>query len=74
MLEMDQILHSLQYVVDENGRRRAVQLDLTAWEQIVAWLEELDDEAEMREALAADDELIDWEDAKELLRSDGVDL
>lgn len=74
MLEMDQILHSVRYVVDEDGRRRAVQLDLSVWEQIVAWLEELDDEAEMREALAAEDESIDWEEAKKLLRSDGVDL
>lgn len=67
MLELDDRPPSIQYVVDEDGRR-AVQLDLTAWDQIVVWLEDLGHEATMREALAAGDNLIHSEVASKPLR------
>ena len=47
-----EILSSVQYVVDDAGNRKAVQLDLSVWEELLAILEEAGYERRWDEAFA----------------------
>ena len=59
---------SVRYVVDENGMRVGVLLDIKEYERMVEELEELEDIRAYDEAKAAiesgEDEVIPWEQAK----------
>ena len=46
-----EMLESVQFVVDREGRPAAVQLSIKAWEQLLDWLEQLEDRALVKEAL-----------------------
>jgi predicted DNA-binding protein len=50
MLEM-KLLESVRFVVDSQGKKAAVQLDLNAWEALLAYLEEVEDRRLVREKL-----------------------
>jgi hypothetical protein len=56
-----ELLQSVQFVVDHEGKRKAVQVDLETWEELLDLLEDLEDAAEMEQARDEDDELIPWE-------------
>ncbi len=61
------ILDTAQYVVDKNGRQTAVLLDLESWEALRRLLEELIEDANLGELMAAveDDEKLNSESAHE---------
>jgi hypothetical protein len=44
-------MRSVQYVVDKQGKPAAVQMDIAAWEQLLNWIEEMEDRAMIREEL-----------------------
>ena len=44
-------LKSAQFVIGQDGRPSAVQLDIDAWESLLDWLEDSDDRAFVQEAL-----------------------
>jgi len=49
MIAISELLNSIQFVVDSSGERKAVQVDLSVWQKIVAVLEEIEaDEADER--------------------------
>lgn len=52
-----------QYVVDEHQPRKAVLLPLAEWEQILDYLEELDDIRAYDEAKAGSQEIMPFEQA-----------
>ncbi len=52
-----------QYVVDENQQRKAVLLPLAEWEQILDYLEELDDIHAYDEAKAGSQDIMPFEQA-----------
>lgn len=52
-----------QYVVDEHQQRKAVLLPLAEWEQILDYLEELDDIRAYDEAKAGSQEIMPFEQA-----------
>lgn len=52
----------------------AVVLDYTVWEELVALIEELEDAEEIRRLREAEEEAIPWEQAKEELRAEGIDV
>jgi PHD/YefM family antitoxin component YafN of YafNO toxin-antitoxin module len=52
-----------QYVVDENQQRKAVLIPLAEWEQILDYLEELDDIHAYDEAKAGSQEAMPFEQA-----------
>ncbi len=63
---------SVQYVVDENGKRISVVLDIEEYERMVEELEEFEDilarqayDRAKAELERGDDELIPWEQAKQ---------
>lgn len=37
-MSITELLQSAQFVVDATGQRKAVQLDLATWEDLLAWL------------------------------------
>jgi hypothetical protein len=53
-----EILESVQYVVDSQGRKTAVQFDLSAWEQLRPLMEELIEDGRLGQLMeeVADDE------------------
>jgi len=53
----------LQYVVDQNQKRKAVLLPLAEWERIVEDLEELDDIRAYDEAKSGSQETVPFEQA-----------
>ena len=51
-MALTQVLHSVQYVVNERGERTAALLDIQAWETLVNWIETVVDTMLTGEALA----------------------
>jgi hypothetical protein len=63
-MHLDELLHTVQYVIDNEGNRQAVQLDLDVWQALLQHLEfnaghQVDDEhqAAMRREEAAYQEM-----------------
>jgi hypothetical protein len=62
------ILNSIKFVVNPDGRQSAVVVDLDVWEQIVTLLEDAEDAEEMKQARAVKEETIPWKIAKKELK------
>jgi hypothetical protein len=45
------LLGNIRYVVDSQGKKAAVQLDLKAWNALVSYLEDLEDRSIIKERL-----------------------
>jgi hypothetical protein len=43
MTSLKEILKSVEFVVDANGKKKAAQLSISAWEALLEWLETLED-------------------------------
>ena len=65
------ILETAQYVVDKRGRQTAVLLDLTAWQALQEFLEELAEDERLGELMMAvqDDEKLIGETAQEVYQA-----
>jgi hypothetical protein len=63
-----EILESVQFVVNPNGEKSAVMLDLDVWEEIVSMLEDLEDAEELKQAKMVNEETIPWDVAKKELK------
>ena len=66
-----EILDSVQYVVDSQGRHTAVQLELTAWEALRPLFEELIEDGRLGQLMAeaADDERLEDDAAVQAYQS-----
>ncbi len=40
-----ELLQSVHYVIDPNGRPAAVQMSITAWNRLLGWIEDVEDRA-----------------------------
>ena len=58
------LLQSVQFVVDSEGHKSAVLVDLDVWQQILPLIEDLEDADEIRRAREEDEETIPWEQVK----------
>lgn len=58
------LLQSVQFVVDSDGHKSAVLINLDVWEEILTLLEDLEDAEEIRRARDGDEEILPWEQAK----------
>ncbi len=56
-----ELIKTVQFVVDSHGNKKAVQLDLEVWEELVLLLEDLEDVDDIKQVAQDDDELIPWE-------------
>jgi hypothetical protein len=63
-MSVTELLQSVQFVVDHEGKRKAVQVDLQTWEELLGLLEDMEDAADMEQARHEDDKLIPWEQVK----------
>ena len=63
---IDELITTVNYVVDEEGKRTAVQLDLRVWENIVRLLRQAESETGSSDEAA-------WDSFMHLLRSSTVD-
>ncbi len=64
-MTLTQILDTVQFVVDGAGERRAIQMDITMWQELLKLLEDLEDTEELRQAIQEEDEVIPWEQVKD---------
>lgn len=65
MMTVVEILESVQYVVDAQGKKTAVQVDLLAWETLLPLMEEMIEDGRLAELMAdvADDERLEEAEA-----------
>jgi hypothetical protein len=70
MSRTDEVLRSVQYVVDEHGKQTAVLLDLSVWQQVLHFLEELDEDEQLGRLMmdVADDDKLEGEEAVRVYR------
>ena len=64
----------VEYVVDDQGAKRAVIVEYELWEEIIARLEDLEDALEMRRLREHNEESIPWEQAKAELGLDNSSI
>ena len=69
-----EMLQTAEFVVDAQGKKRAVLLEYKIWEELMTLLEDLEDAEEIRRLREAGEEAIPWEQAKAELRAEGVDV
>lgn len=72
-MQMTELIDAARFVVDSDGRKKAVVLDYEHWQELLELLEDLADLREIDCVRNASEETIPWEQAKEELRSQGVD-
>jgi PHD/YefM family antitoxin component YafN of YafNO toxin-antitoxin module len=69
MLDL-KLFENVKYVVDNQGKKAAVQVDLKDWQALLDYLEDLEDQALVKEKLSqlqkgpAASGAIKWQDAK----------
>lgn len=70
-MKVEAILDSARYVVDKNGQRTAVLLDLSTWNALRQLLEDLDEDERLATLLdeVADDEKLTGNEAWDALKS-----
>ncbi len=70
MTRTDELLRSVQYVVDEQGNQTAVLLDLSVWQQVLQLLEELDEDEQLGQLMidVANDDKLEGEEAVRVYR------
>lgn len=70
-MQMTELIDAARFVVDSDGRKKAVLLDYDRWLEL---LEDLSDLQEIDGVRSSGEETIPWEQAKEELKSQGVDV
>jgi hypothetical protein len=73
-MTVTELLETAQFLVDTKGKRKAVVLDYTVWEELLTLLEDLEDAGEIRRLRESGEEILSWEQAKAELRAEGVDV
>jgi hypothetical protein len=68
------LLEKAQFLVDTTGKKKAVVLDYTVWEEFLTLLEDLEDAQEIRHLRESEEEVVSWEQAKAELRAAGIDV
>ena len=59
-MTVQEILESVQFVVNNQGQQTAIQMNLAAWEALRQLLEDLEDVAGIEQARQEEEELFDW--------------
>ena len=73
-MSVAELLQSAQFVIDANGDKKAVLVDYAIWEEFVAMMEDLEDAREIKQLRVLKEDSIPWGQAKDELRSNGVDV
>jgi hypothetical protein len=75
-MSVSEVLRQAQFLVDAEGNKKAVVFDYSLWEELLTLLEDVEDAEEIRRlrGMGEDEETLPWEQAKEELRRQGVDV
>lgn len=63
-----EILKSVQFVVNPDGEKSAVMVDVDVWDEIVSMLEDIEDAEEMKQAKMVHEESVPWEVVKKEMK------
>ena len=72
-MTVKEILRTAQFLVDTEGKTKAVVLDYAVWEELRELLEDLEDAEEIDSLRKSGEEVVSWEQAKAKLRAEGID-
>ena len=73
-MSVTELLQAAQFVIDNQGNKKAVVFDYAVWEELLTLLEDLEDAEEIRRLREAGEESMPWAKAKSELRAEGVDV
>ena len=68
------LLEKVELVVDGEGRRKAVIIDYSIWQDLLDWIEDMEDSAEIEASRTSGEETVPWEEAKVELRAKGFNV
>ena len=71
-MRSNDLIKKAKLIRDSNGERKAVQLDYATWDQLLGFLEDIEDLEEIHKVRKSDEESVAWEQFMEELsmRSD----
>lgn len=69
-----ELLRNVEFLVDASGNKKAVLLDYKVWEKLLTELEDIEDAEEIQRLREVGEEAIPWEQAKQELRAEGIDV
>jgi hypothetical protein len=73
-MSITELLQTVQFLVDNDGNKKAAVLDYAVWEELLTLLEDIEDAEEIQRLREAEEETLLWEQAKAELRDEGVDV
>ena len=75
-MSVSEVLRQAQFLVDSEGNKKAVVFDYSLWEELLTLFEDLEDAEEIRRLREMGEgvEAVPWEQAKDELRRQGVDV
>ena len=75
-MSVSEVLQQAQFLVDAEGNKKAVVFDYGLWEELLTLLEDVEDTEEIRRLREAGEAegALPWDQAKEELRRQGVDV
>jgi len=63
-MTIEEITDKVQFVIDADGNRQAVQVEIAQWENIMNLLEEMQDTIELAQARQEKEDVVPWEQVK----------
>ncbi len=63
-----EILKSVQFVVNPDGEKSAVMVNVDVWDEIVSMLEDIEDAEELKQAKMVHEESVPWEVVKKEMK------
>ena len=73
-MKANNLIAKAKLIRDANGNRKAVQLDWATWEDLLEFLEGLEDVAEIERFRASGEKTVPWELVKAELRAKGIEI
>ena len=67
-MSVNELVQSARFLVDANGNKTAIVIDLSAWQEMLTLLEDSEDAEEIRRLREIAEEPIPWEQARTELR------
>jgi hypothetical protein len=73
-MSVTELLQSAQFVVDADGHKKAVMVDVEVWDELLAMLEDVEDATEVKRLRVLKEESIPWGQAKQELKDKDIDV
>ena len=73
-MRANKLISKAKLILDSNGDRKAVQLEWDTWEELLEYLEDIEDSEAIEHSRKSGEEVISWEQAQAELRAAGVDV